>query len=134
MTFYIGVVDQGADAFGVWFPDLPGCMAMGDTMDQLFANAITAIRDWIEVEKPDLARPRGLDEIMRDAETVAIARTDGATFIQVPLLLDAGRSVRANISIDAGLLEAIDTAAERMKVTRSTFLASAAREKIARGA
>ena len=52
----------------------------------------------------------------------------------VPLLLDKGRPTRANISIDAGLLEAIDAAAKQRGLTRSAFLASAARDKIAKGA
>lgn len=42
----------------------------------------------------------------------------------------AGRTVRANVTFDAGLLEAIDAEAERRGLTRSAFLASAAREKI----
>ena len=50
----------------------------------------------------------------------------------VPLLLDKGRSVRANVSLDAGVLEAIDEEAARRGLTRSKFLASAALDKIAR--
>jgi metal-responsive CopG/Arc/MetJ family transcriptional regulator len=38
--------------------------------------------------------------------------------------------VRANITIDAGLLESIDREAKLRGLTRSAFLASAAREKI----
>ena len=45
-------------------------------------------------------------------------------------MLDAGRPVKANLSLDAGLLDPIDEAAERRGLTRSAFLASAAREKI----
>ncbi len=48
----------------------------------------------------------------------------------IPLLLDAGRTVRANLTFDAGLLAAIDAEAARRGLTRSAFLASAAREKI----
>ena len=52
----------------------------------------------------------------------------------VPLLLDTGRLARANISIDAGRLADIDEAARLRGVTRSAFLAAAAREKIKAGA
>jgi metal-responsive CopG/Arc/MetJ family transcriptional regulator len=38
--------------------------------------------------------------------------------------------VKANLSLDAGLLAAIDDAAASRGLTRSAFLASAAREKI----
>jgi HicB_like antitoxin of bacterial toxin-antitoxin system len=44
---------------------------------------------------------------------------------------DRGQPTRANISLDRGLLEAIDQAAATRGLTRSAFLASAAREKIA---
>jgi uncharacterized protein (DUF1778 family) len=54
----------------------------------------------------------------------------GGTFALVPLVLDTGRPAKANLSIDAGLLEAIDEAAEAKGLTRSAFIASAAREKI----
>ena len=40
----------------------------------------------------------------------------------------------AKLPVDAGLLEAIDEAAEAHGLTRSAFIASAAREKITRGA
>jgi hypothetical protein len=61
------------------------------------------------------------------------ALRDGASFIAVPLLIESGRSVRANISMDQGVLDAIDTAAEARGLTRSSFLASAAIEKIRAG-
>ena len=48
----------------------------------------------------------------------------------VPVVLDAGRTVRANLTFDAGLLEAIDAEASRRGLTRSAFLASAARERL----
>jgi metal-responsive CopG/Arc/MetJ family transcriptional regulator len=41
--------------------------------------------------------------------------------------------VKANISLDQGLLDAVDAAAKRSGLTRSGFLASAAREKIEAG-
>ncbi len=44
-------------------------------------------------------------------------------------LSNSGRTVRAKISLDAALLDAIDAAKER-GLSRSAFLASAAREKI----
>jgi len=51
----------------------------------------------------------------------------------VPLLIDVGRPAKANLSIDAGLLAAIDEAASARGLTRSAFLAGAAREKIESG-
>jgi uncharacterized protein (DUF1778 family) len=47
--------------------------------------------------------------------------------------LVARRPAKANLSIDTGLLGAIDEAAKARGLTRSAFLASAAREKIESG-
>jgi hypothetical protein len=64
---------------------------------------------------------------------VAQAIADGAALAIVPLLLDAGRPVQANLLIEAGLLKAIDEAAAAHGLTWSSFEASAAREKIESG-
>jgi metal-responsive CopG/Arc/MetJ family transcriptional regulator len=49
----------------------------------------------------------------------------------VPLIRETGRPAKANLSIDEGLLTSIDEAASARGMTRSAFIASAAREKIA---
>jgi hypothetical protein len=72
---------------------------------------------------------RSLEQLKSDPE-VREALADGAAFISVPLLREYGRPVKANISMDKGLLDAIDAAAARLGLTRSAFLASAARDKI----
>ncbi|MCX8255520.1 DNA-binding protein [Beijerinckiaceae bacterium RH AL1] len=137
MTFYLGVVDPAADGtWGVVFPDLPGCYSAGDGMDDLFTNSIEAIRMWAEdaVRRGGVPPARDSAALMADPEVRKMLKDAGPTgcLIQVPLLIDGGRSVRATISLDAQLLETIDEAAKRQGLTRSTFLASAARDKIAR--
>ena len=73
--------------------------------------------------------PRSFDEIARDPQ-VAEALKRGVALAIVPLLIETGRSVKANLSMDAWLLAAIDDAAAARGLTRSAFLSSAAREKI----
>ena len=48
----------------------------------------------------------------------------------LPLLRESGKLARANVSMDAGLLASIDEAASARGLTRSSFLASAARDKL----
>ena len=48
----------------------------------------------------------------------------------MPFLRNTGKSVRVNITLDKGLLEAIDDAAAQTKMTRSGFLAQAAVKEI----
>jgi predicted RNase H-like HicB family nuclease len=133
MPRYIVLIDGKPGAYGVVVPDLPGCTSGGKTVDAALRNAIEAVRLWAEDARADgeaLPRPRSIEQIKRE---MAAALANGAVLAVVPLLLDAGRPAKANLSVDAGLLEAIDEAAEAHGLTRSAFIATAAREKITRG-
>ena len=55
---------------------------------------------------------------------------EGAVISAVPLIRDLGSTTRINVSLDLGLLKAIDEAAAARKQTRSAFLASAARREL----
>jgi len=129
---YVVIVDGKPDAFGVVVPDLPGCTSGGATVDEALRNAVEAVTMWVEDARADgdkIPKPRSA-EALRDDPKVVAALGHAGILAYVPLVLDAGRPVKANLSLDAGLLDAIDEAAERRGLTRSAFLASAAREKI----
>jgi predicted RNase H-like HicB family nuclease len=131
MTDYIGILDGAGDTWGVRIPDLPGCHGGGATAAAALADAISAAREWAEhcrAAGGSLPIARSLPEIGA-AERIDAAA--GEIAVLVPVILDAGRTVRANVTFDAGLLTTIDAEAERRGLTRSAFLASAAREKIA---
>ncbi len=134
MDRYLALLDGEHGAYGVAFPDCPGCTAMGADQDEAYANAIEALGEWIHDARLAGAAPapRSVEALRQDPE-VAAAIAEGAIFLSVPLVVEYGRPVKANISLDRGLLDAIDAAARRNGLTRSGFLASAAREKIATG-
>ena len=47
MTHYIAIVEEEeGKAIGVWFPDLPGCISAGDTLDEVMLNAAEARELW----------------------------------------------------------------------------------------
>lgn len=131
MARYIALVDGHAGAFGAVFPDCPGCTAMGTTVEEVLSSAAEALSEWIGDRLSSgaaLPPARSADDLRADptwAEDLG-----SALLATVPLLLDEGRTVRANLSLDAGLLARIDEAARERGLTRSAFLASAAREKI----
>ncbi len=134
MTHYLALVEHGK-LFGLVVPDCPGCTAMADKFDEVVENGVEALREWMTDrvaagEAPPV--PRGVAELRADPSLAEDFAADPVV-ASLPLLLDAGRYVKANISLDAGLLEQIDQAAKRRRLTRSAFLASAAREKIAAG-
>jgi predicted RNase H-like HicB family nuclease len=129
---YIAFVHKEPDScYGVSFPDFPGCISAGDTLDSALSNAVEALAGHVRVMAADgdpIPPPRSLDDIMADPEL----REDreGAIFSAVPLVRDRGSTVRINVSLDLGLLEAIDDEARNRGQTRSAFLASAARREL----
>jgi len=129
---FVAIVDGEPGAYGVAVPDLPGCTSGGETIDAALRNAVEAVTLWVEDARADgekIPQPRSAEKLRKRPE-IAAALADGGVLAYVPLVLDAARPVKANLSLDAGLLNAIDEAAERRGLTRSAFLASAAREKI----
>jgi predicted RNase H-like HicB family nuclease len=132
---YVALVDGKAGSYGVSFPDAPGCTAMGKTMDEAVANAVRALSEWVSyasASRQELPRGRSIDELRQDAE-VAEQLADGAAFAVIPLVIESGTPIRANLSMDSGLLAAVDEAAERAGMTRSAFLSDAARDKLLAG-
>ena len=132
MTYYVGVLDGGGEVWGVRIPDLPGCVGGGKTPEAAIAGAAEALRDVLAHKREggfSAQQPSSLTEVVASREI-----GEGESAVMVPLLLDSGRTVRANVSLDAALLDAIDAAAKERGLSRSAFLASAAREKIMAGA
>ena len=128
---YVGIIDRSGETWGVRIPDLPGCYGGGDSADAAIRDAASAAREWIaHAQAQGRPRPlaRAMDEVLA-AHEVDVAAGEAAVLIAV--LIDEGRTLRANVTFDAGLLGAIDAAAKERGLTRSAFLASAAREKIA---
>ncbi len=130
MTHYIAFVHKDVDSsFGVQFPDVPGCFSAADSMDDLVGNAMEALSLWAEDEP--MPRPRTIEQIVADPD-ISAELAAGAFLISVPFAANDARLVTANISMERGMLKAIDAAAKRRKLTRSAFLAQAARHEIGR--
>ena len=130
MTQYIGVLDGSGKSYGIRIPDLPGCYGGGATPEAALTDAMSAAREWIShriIKNQAPPKSRNMAQILKAGEIEA-ARNEVA--VMVPVVLDEGRTVRANLTFDAGLLAAIDAEAARRGLTRSAFLASAARERL----
>ena len=128
MIYYVGILEGAEDVWGVRIPDILGCVGGGPTPEAAIADAVAALREVVAHKRSGgFAVPRAstLAGILASGEV-----EPGESTVMLPLVLDAGRTVRANLTLDAGLLEAIDAAAAQRGLTRSGFLASAAREKI----
>eukprot|EP01035_Chromulina_nebulosa_P035095 gene35095-47160_t len=131
---YLAIIDEADGQFGVVFPDAPGCVAMGGTQEEAIDNAIEALAEWAADEAADgrpIRGPRSYLQILKSGEYPAPGR--GGMVATLPLLMESGKVARANVSMDAGLLASIDEAATARGLTRSSFLASAARDKLKGG-
>ena len=42
---YLAIIEQGPTGFGVYLPDLPGCVAVGDTREEALALIADALQD-----------------------------------------------------------------------------------------
>ena len=128
---YVGFIHRDEAGYGVSFPDFPGCVSVGDTVDDAVRHGSEALAFHVEGLAEDgeaIPEPRTIDSIKADPEL-----TDWrgkADLVLIPLLLDRGSSRRVNISLDRGLLETIDDEARQRRMTRSAFLATAARREI----
>ncbi len=134
MSYYVGILDGKGAVWGVRIPDFPGVHGGGSTPEEAVDDAIAALREVGAImlsERQDLPKARALAEVLADKRSAPNIKA-GELAVMVPLLVDRGRPVRANISLDAGLLETIDAEAARRGLTRSAFLVSAALDKIAR--
>ena len=128
MKYFYAVVHKDEDsAFGVSFPDLPGCFSAADRIEDVVPNAVEALELWFD-DQPDVA-PMALDEARRAA---AEELAEGAFLIAVPRIANDRRVTRVNVSLERGVLDAIDRAAAERSLTRSAFIAQAARNEIER--
>jgi len=129
MTRYVALIYRSSgSSHGVVFPDFPGCISTGDTLDDAVRNGAEALALHVAGMKEDGARipkPRSIERIKAAKEDWIEWKNAVATMI--PLLPLPQRAVRLNVSLDRGLAQAIDQAAKRQGMTRSGFLTEAAR-------
>jgi len=129
MRHYIALIHKDAASdYGVSFPDIPGVITAGSTLDEARAMAAEALAFHLEGLAQDgeaVPEPSSLEEIMVIAEN-----KDGvAVLIEAPAA--EVKRVRVNVTLPADVLGEIDRYAEKEGFTRSGFLAQAAKKAMA---
>ncbi len=132
MANYIALMRKEPDSdFGVAFPDFPGCITAGRTLDEAKDMATEALAFHIEgmIEDGDsIPEPSSIDVIMADPDNA-----DAVAFlVEIPLKRE--RKERYNITMAPSVMARIEVAATDAHTSRSAFLAEAALEKINRTA
>lgn len=115
MTTYIALLRRDPDSdFGVDFPDFPGCITAGKTLEearQMAAEALDLHMAGMLEDGDPIPEPSSLDAIMADPDN-----RDATAFLVDVTTLPA-KSVRINVMLPADLVAAID----RVTRNRSRF-------------
>jgi predicted RNase H-like HicB family nuclease len=120
-AYYTGILERTRTGFSVYFPDVPGCVSAGRTERETLENAEEGLSFHLgEMTRAGEHIPVSSDDIPRDPEVEEYCRA----LVRVEL---PGKSVRLNITMDEGLVAAID----RVATNRSNFLSEAARAALA---
>lgn len=126
MATYIGLIHKQADSdFGVSFPDFPGVITAGTSLEEARVMAEEALAfhiDGLVADGEAIPEASDLDEVMADPEN-----RDGVAIL-VAVKTDGKKCIRVNVTLPADTLEQIDRFAESHGLTRSAFLTKAAKQ------
>ena len=121
-------IEPGTDttAFGVVVPDLPGCFSAGDTLDEAIDNAHEAIDLYYQTVLEDDGDFPGTASLSAHQVNPEFAGWIWAV-VEVPVERYFGPAEKINITLPRLLLAKIDDYTRLHGVSRSGFLAEAAR-------
>ena len=129
MANYIAVVHKDPKSdFGVSFPDFPGCITAGSSIDEAKDMAHDAldlhIKGMLE-DGENIPAPSNLEDIMADPDY-----SDAVAILVVTVSEEKPRSVRVNITVPEDMLRKIDAVAKKRGMSRSSFLVRAAQNAL----
>ncbi|WP_040618896.1 type II toxin-antitoxin system HicB family antitoxin [Rhodovulum sp. PH10] len=130
-THAIAIVHEEAGVYGIAFPDFPGCIAAGDDLDDVLRRGAAALAAYIDSLLEDgepVPTPRSLDRLK--ADPVFRDDAEGGMIVALPVDLSGNKIVPLDVALDEKLIAAVDRAAERAGLSRSDFLAAAAKAKL----
>lgn len=118
--------DESSD-FGVSFPDFPGCVSCGRSLEEAIELAKEALQFHIEGMVEDDSPIPEPTPLQNFAQSKAAKAALAVVLIEARL---PGKSKRVNITLEENLLGDIDRAARKRGMNRSAFLAEGARRLI----
>jgi len=129
MANYIALIHKDSNSdFGVSFPDFPGCVTAGKSIDEakdMVQEALTGhIKTMIEFGET-IPAPSDLEKIVSSTDN-----SDVVAFFIVATKDTKSKKVRVNITLPEEELNQIDSFAKQHGMTRSAFLLKAAQDSI----
>ena len=122
MLYPVYVHKDKSSAYGLTFPDFPGCFSAADDVGSILRAAQEAVEVHFDGEDMDVPVPTSPETWNRDK------RFKGGYWMLLEIDLDrlSNKSVRLNISLPERLVAQIDAFAKSRRLSRSAFLARAA--------
>jgi predicted RNase H-like HicB family nuclease len=114
--------------FGVSFPDLPGCVTAGKSLDEARRKAPEALAFHIAGMMEDgekIPKPSKLDDLAGDPD-----RRNAVAFL-VTTDLPKSKTVRVNVTARENQIELIDRLARQAGMTRSAYMVQSATSGVA---
>lgn len=128
--YYIAYLHKDHDSdFGVSFPDFPGCITAGKTLEeahQMAAEALALHIAGMSEDNEAIPDPSLLDSLASDPAM------KGAVAFLVNVKTETGRTVRINITAREKQVEQIDRLASEAGLTRSAYMVQSALHRIDR--
>lgn len=88
---YVAFVHKDKDSsYGVSFPDFPGCVSAGNTVDEAVANAVEALAfhvQGLEADGDPVPKPRSIEAFRNDKSLRSVL--SDTTFTYIPLRIAA---------------------------------------------
>lgn len=130
--YYLAFVFTDAGGYGFTCPDVEGFTAHAETAD--FAEAVSEARTVLTAHVAAmvdagavLPAARAIEDLRADP-ALADDFAEAVTTVMLPVVMPSGRTIRFNVSVDEAVLGMIDRASKERGLTRSAFLAEAARQ------
>ncbi len=127
MAKYIALYELGDEetSVGVVFPDLPGCISMGDNYDEAVQMAHEALSAHIEALLADgepIPAPRTLEQIRAEWEDWKDWEREGNFIVGTVSVFPKLKPKKCTLYLDSDLLDRIDEVCKN----RSAFISGAA--------
>lgn len=128
MLYPIYVHKDEGSAYGVAFPDFPGCFSAADNARDIPRLAQEAVEAHFFGDSESIPSPSTPDNWTNNADY------QGGFWMLVDIDFSkvSTKAIRLNISLPENLLHQIDSAADEYRLTRSAFLANAALHEMER--
>jgi predicted RNase H-like HicB family nuclease len=124
---YLGVIEAGRSGFGVYFPDFPGCVSGGDTLEELAQMAAEGLQFHVDgmVEDGEII-PEPTEPDL-DVERHSVPEADLRSLIAVEVRVPTFPKT-VDVPVDTDLVQEID----RLASSRHQFIVDAARRELDR--